>query len=107
MPHSPPLLLQKYGVRLDLPERTNEVTGRYAEACLAAGRDLGVPTLDLWTAFQEVPGWQQGLLDGGLHLTARGNRRVFSLLQQLIAQELPRLRQARCGKFLVLFRHAD
>ncbi len=50
-----------------------------------------MPGLDLWTPFQEEANWQRGLLDGGLHLTEKGNRKVFTLLQQLIGREFPEL----------------
>lgn len=33
------------------------------------------------TPAQEVPGWQQGLLCDGLHLTQEGNTEVYRLLQ--------------------------
>lgn len=33
------------------------------------------------TPAQEVPGWQQGLLCDGLHLTHEGNAEVYRLLQ--------------------------
>ena len=130
----PASLRQTYGVRLEVPERTNEVTGRYAAAAEALAGELGVPCLNLWRAFQaragegarlgggrcllsaenegslraslvlaalssagcmaahsavrpsslatqEVPGWQQGLLCDGLHLTPEGNNQVYRLLQ--------------------------
>lgn len=45
-------LKQTYGVRLAVPERTNEVAGQYAAAAEALAAELGVPCLNLWRAFQ-------------------------------------------------------
>lgn len=49
-----------------------------ARRCMPVG-----PTALLLTApdLQEVPGWQQGLLCDGLHLTPEGNSEVYRLLQ--------------------------
>ena len=58
-PRPAPAHRQKYGVKLEQPERTNEATGVYAAACVALSQELGVPVLDLWTAFQKEEGWQQ------------------------------------------------
>lgn len=55
-------------------------------------QELGLPVLDLWTDFQAQQGWQQGLLEDGLHLTPDGNQRVGRLLLELIAREFPQLR---------------
>lgn len=55
-------------------------------------QELGLPVLDLWTDFQAQQGWQQGLLEDGLHLTPDGNQRVGLLLLELIAREFPQLR---------------
>jgi lysophospholipase L1-like esterase len=84
-----------YGVRLAVPERTNEAAGQYAAAAEAVAQELGVPCLNLWRAFQEVPGWQQGLLNDGLHLTQEGNAEVYHLLQALIDERFPELRVSR------------
>lgn len=77
---------------LAVAERTNEVAGQYAAAVEALASDLGLPCLNLWAAFQAVPGWQQQLLNDGLHLTERGNAEVYRLLQALIDERCPHLR---------------
>lgn len=87
---------QTYGVKLDVPERTNEVAGQYAAAVEALAAELGLPCLNLWAAFQAVPGWQQALLSDGLHLTQQGNEEVYRLLRALIDARYPHLRCARC-----------
>ncbi len=49
---------QTYGVRLAVPERTNEVAGQYAAAAEALAAELGVPCLNLWRAFQVGLVWE-------------------------------------------------
>lgn len=67
-----------YGEKaMRLPERTNEVTGLYAEACIEVAKDSGVPSINLWSKMQEIEGWQHKLLRDGLHLTPEGNGVVF------------------------------
>ena len=73
------------------PERTNEVAGLYTEAVQGLAADLGLPCLNLWTAFQAVPRWQQDLLCDGLHLTPAGQQEAYRLLQQLINDTWPDL----------------
>ncbi len=34
-------------------DRTNAYTGQYARACLELAAELGLPSVDLWTAMQE------------------------------------------------------
>ncbi|PSC75981.1 GDSL esterase lipase [Micractinium conductrix] len=80
-----------YGVDLKDPERTNEVAGLYTEAVQGLAADLGLPCLNLWTAFQAVPRWQQDLLCDGLHLTPAGQQEAYRLLQQLINDTWPDL----------------
>ena len=84
--------MQTYGVKLEVPERTNEVAGQYAAVVEALAAELGLPCLNLWRAFQQVQGWQQRLLNDGLHLTPEGNAEVYRLLQQIIDQRFPELR---------------
>ncbi|KAG9449876.1 hypothetical protein H6P81_009841 [Aristolochia fimbriata] len=57
----------------ELPERTNEMAGIYAEACCGVAKDLGVLSVDLWSKMQETEGWQKKFLSDGLHLTPEGN----------------------------------
>ncbi|XP_051200097.1 GDSL esterase/lipase At5g45920-like [Lolium perenne] len=61
-----------------LPERTNEVTGRYARACMEVARQAGLRVIDIWSRMQKFPGWETSFLrDDGLHLTPLGNRLLF------------------------------
>ena len=75
------------------PERSNAFTGQYAAACVALAAELGLPSLDLWTAFQAEPaGWEGRLLMDGLHLSDAGNARCFELLRAVIKTELPHVK---------------
>ncbi|XP_077244162.1 SGNH hydrolase-type esterase superfamily protein [Tasmannia lanceolata] len=56
-----------------LPERTNEMAGVYAKQCINVAKELGLPSIDLWSRMQETTGWQKKFLSDGLHLTAEGN----------------------------------
>jgi hypothetical protein len=40
--------------------RFNDVTAQYAQAVREVGKELGVPVLDLWMAFQRRAGWREG-----------------------------------------------
>ncbi|XAR50189.1 hypothetical protein NMG60_11004445 [Bertholletia excelsa] len=76
------------------PERTNEVTGDYAKHCVELAKELGIPSINLWSKMQEIVGWQK-LLSDGLHLKPEGNAvvhqevlRVFNEAG-LFASEMP------------------
>ncbi|XP_068636799.1 GDSL esterase/lipase At5g62930 [Aristolochia californica] len=79
----------------ELPERTNEMAGVYAEACRGVAKDLGALSIDLWSKMQEKEGWQKKFLRDGLHLTAEGNAIVHSEVVRLFndaglcASEMP------------------
>ncbi|KAL8460601.1 hypothetical protein ACS0TY_032213 [Phlomoides rotata] len=66
-----------------LPERTNEVAGRYAKECVAAAAECGVAVIDIWEKMQKLPNWEKTYLSDGLHLTPNGNKVVF---EEVIAQ---------------------
>ncbi|KAK9278289.1 hypothetical protein L1049_027854 [Liquidambar formosana] len=66
-----------YGEKaMKLPERTNEVTGVYAKQCVELAKELGLPSINLWSKMQETEGWQKKFLSDGLHLTEEGNAMV-------------------------------
>lgn len=67
------------------PERTDEVTGNYANQCVALAKELGVPFVNLWSKMQESEGWQKYLSDG-LHLTQEGNAVVHKEVVQVFNQ---------------------
>lgn len=45
-----------------LPDRTNEVTGTYADQCVALANELDLPSINLWSKMQETQGWQKKFL---------------------------------------------
>ncbi|XP_078428361.1 GDSL esterase/lipase At5g62930-like [Wolffia australiana] len=68
----------KYGAKvMELPERTNKVTGLYAKECVSLASILRVPCIDLWSQMQLTDGWEDKYLRDGLHLTEEGNAAVF------------------------------
>ncbi|XP_014490572.1 GDSL esterase/lipase At5g62930 [Vigna radiata var. radiata] len=60
-----------------VPERTNEVTGQYANACVEVANELGVWYINLWSKMQETDNWQTKFLRDGLHLTTEGNTVLY------------------------------
>eukprot|EP01018_Ginkgo_biloba_P009752 Gb_07780 [translate_table: standard] len=69
---------------VELPERTNEVTGAYAKTCVAVANESGVPVIDIWSGMQETLGWQEKYLSDGLHLTPAGNAVVFEEVLKIL-----------------------
>ncbi|KAK9104438.1 hypothetical protein Scep_021282 [Stephania cephalantha] len=68
-----------YGEKaMKVSERTNETTGVYAESCVEVAKELGVPSINLWSKMQETKGWQKKFLSDGLHLTEDGNAVVYN-----------------------------
>ena len=47
---------------MELPERMNEVTGVYAKQCVELAKELGLPSISLWSKMQETEGWQKKFL---------------------------------------------
>ncbi|KAF8408252.1 hypothetical protein HHK36_007400 [Tetracentron sinense] len=85
-----------YGEKaMELPERTNEMTGVYAKQCVELAKELGLPFIDLWSKMQETEGWQKQFLSDGLHLTEEGNavvhKEVVGVFNEawLCASEMP------------------
>lgn len=90
-------------------ERTASNTRAYAAACRQLGRDMNLPTLDLWTVFMTKAGWRDDqpeqpligslaaprnqvltdLLSDGLHFTPAAYQIVFEALLGLIQEKLP------------------
>ncbi|KAJ5815661.1 Esterase SGNH hydrolase-type subgroup [Penicillium riverlandense] len=88
------------------PSRTAAYTKLYAAAAREVGAELGVPVADLWTAFMQTTGWQDGqpligsrdapnnanletLFTDGLHLTPDGYRIVYDAVMQVIVRNWP------------------
>ncbi|XP_010248505.1 PREDICTED: GDSL esterase/lipase At5g62930-like isoform X2 [Nelumbo nucifera] len=85
-----------YGKKtMELPERTNEMAGVYAMQCVELAKELGLPSINLWSKMQETEGWQKKFLSDGLHLTGKGNAVVHQEVVKvfndawLCASEMP------------------
>lgn len=72
------------------PNRDLPVTLRYAEAAVATGRELSVPTLDLCTTLLARDDWQALFYDG-LHPNAAGSTVIGEAMLQTIEHEFPEL----------------
>ncbi|GAB4845700.1 hypothetical protein Ancab_039103 [Ancistrocladus abbreviatus] len=68
------------------PERTNEAAGVYAKHCIELAKELGLPSISLWSKMQETEGWQKKYLSDGLHLTAEGNAIVYNEVVKVFNQ---------------------
>ncbi|XP_043707832.1 GDSL esterase/lipase At5g62930 [Telopea speciosissima] len=85
-----------YGEKaVKVSERTNEMAGVYAKQCVELARELGLPSIDLWSKMQETEEWGKKFLRDGLHLTEEGNAfvhqevvRVFNA-ESLCASAMP------------------
>ncbi|CAN0901196.1 GDSL esterase/lipase At5g62930 [Linum grandiflorum] len=76
-----------YGEKaMELPERTNEMTGVYALHCVELAKELGVLSVNLWSKMQETEGWQKKYLSDGLHLTPEGNAVVFQEVMKAFSE---------------------
>lgn len=42
------------------PRRNAATTKKYADACRDVGRRLGIPVVDIWSAFMKAAGWKGG-----------------------------------------------
>ena len=72
------------------PNRRLEVTRTYAEACVALGGELGVPTVDLYAAFLAREDWPS-LLQDGLHPSPAGHAVIGEAVLAAIAKHYPEL----------------
>ncbi|KAL2543237.1 GDSL esterase/lipase [Abeliophyllum distichum] len=71
---------------VELPDRTNEETGIYAQKCVELAKELGLPSINLWSKMQETAGWQKKFLMDGLHLTQAGNAFVHEQVVNVFNQ---------------------
>ncbi|KAL1998670.1 hypothetical protein VTN02DRAFT_5769 [Thermoascus thermophilus] len=88
------------------PSRTASNTKRYADACREVAGSLGVPVVDIWTAFMKAAGWQEGqplpgskeipnnavlegLLSDGLHFTPEGYKIMYREVMRVIRATWP------------------
>lgn len=84
------------------PFSSNETTRIYADAAQNVARELKVPFVDLWTAFQEYGGWTKEelltgtpdlseLLTDGIHYTPRAYEVFYDFLVEKIVTHYPEL----------------
>ncbi|EEP75918.1 predicted protein [Uncinocarpus reesii 1704] len=88
------------------PMRSAENTKLYADACREVGRSLGIPLVDIWTAFMKEAGWVEGeplagskkaqpnqklaaLLSDGLHLSPAGYKIMYQKTMEVIRAKYP------------------
>ncbi|KAL2559824.1 GDSL esterase/lipase-like [Forsythia ovata] len=71
---------------VELPDRTNEATGVYAQKCVELAKELELPSINLWSKMQETEGWQKKFLTDGLHLTQAGNAIVHEQVVNVFNQ---------------------
>ncbi|RWW48603.1 hypothetical protein BHE74_00045302, partial [Ensete ventricosum] len=63
-----------------LPERTNEVAGAYAKACVAVAEESGLPVIDIWTRMHKFPGWEKLFL----RTSPREGRKIEAATVELV-----------------------
>ena len=66
-------------VKVDATRRTAEATKKYADACRELGNRLGVPVVDIWSAFMKAAGWSEGEPLAG-SINAPENKKLADLL---------------------------
>jgi lysophospholipase L1-like esterase len=83
----------------------DNVTRRYAEACLQVANEMNIPVVDLWNGMQlpvfemQSPSsssssfsvnqqWKTEYLSDGLHLTPMGNYRLYELVVELLDRSM-------------------
>ncbi|KAJ8569192.1 hypothetical protein ON010_g6071 [Phytophthora cinnamomi] len=82
--------MKRKGDKQGLVDRTNEAAGDYAKVCVATAHNLGLPVVDLYTYFNDMPKWRRNnLLEDGLHLNTRGNKLMFDQLLDKIKDKYP------------------
>ena len=81
----------------------DNVTRRYAEACLQVANEMNIPVVDLWngmqlpvfemqssssSSFSVNQQWKTDYLSDGLHLTPMGNYRLYELVVELLDRSM-------------------
>ncbi|RPB08929.1 isoamyl acetate-hydrolyzing esterase [Morchella conica CCBAS932] len=95
--------------KINYVQRLAAVTKQYSDAALVVGRELGLPTVDLWNAFinhaggyevnkhlpgsKEIPKNQKlsDLFRDGLHFSPQGYKILYECLMDVIKTDLPQL----------------
>jgi len=64
--------------------RSLEHTKLYADACLAVGREMNLPCVDLFARIQHEKNWMKACLLDGLHLSAGGMNCLYEELARAL-----------------------
>lgn len=72
-------------------DRTNEVTRRYALACIDSARKLNVQVIDLWSGLEGDSDNRSKYLSDGLHLNEIGNMKLYEIIRDKIEIDTPSL----------------
>ncbi|POM81615.1 Isoamyl acetate-hydrolyzing esterase [Phytophthora palmivora] len=82
--------MKNKGDRKGLIDRTNEMTGNYVQVCVETAHSLGLPVVNLFSYFNDMPKWRRNsVLEDGLHLNTRGNKLMYDQLLDKIKSEFP------------------
>ena len=74
-----------------LRDRTVERTGKYANAVITLGEELGVAVVDNFYSMDPTKSSREEYFRDGLHLSAKGNQKVFANIVALIEREFSNL----------------
>ncbi|EEF34275.1 GDSL esterase/lipase CPRD49 isoform X2 [Ricinus communis] len=66
--------------------RTNESCRIYSEACLELCHEMNLKAVDLWTAMQQIDGWQNVCFTDGIHFSSEGSKIVVKEIMKVIEE---------------------
>ena len=72
-------------------DRTVERTGKYANAVIALGEELGLSVVDNFYSMDPTKASREHFFRDGLHLSAEGNQKVFNNIVTIIERDFPEL----------------
>ncbi|KAL5710272.1 GDSL esterase/lipase wdl1 [Ranunculus cassubicifolius] len=67
-------------------KRSSEDCGKYSQACIEVGRDVGIKVIDLWTAFQKKDNWENLCFTDGVHLSSEGSLIVVNEILNVLKE---------------------
>ncbi|KDP24452.1 hypothetical protein JCGZ_25016 [Jatropha curcas] len=70
----------------DKTGRTNEGCRIYSEACSEVSKEMGIATIDLWTAMQEREDWLTACFTDGVHLSGEGSETVVKEIMRVLKE---------------------
>ncbi|CAN0909713.1 GDSL esterase/lipase CPRD49 [Linum grandiflorum] len=66
--------------------RTNELCGKYSEACVKLCKELDLKVVDLFSAFQTRSDWTTACFTDGIHLSAEGSKIVVREILKVLKE---------------------